>query len=100
MDGTVRPQSVSRKTNPKYWELINAFGQKSGHPAILNTSFNVRGEPIVHTPLEALRCFFSTGMDALVMEEFIVEKAHAVERDRGAELANTTTWNRRSEQSV
>lgn len=94
VDGTVRPQSVSRKTNPNYWELINAFGQKSGHPVILNTSFNVRGEPIVHTPLEALRCFFSTGMDALVMEQFIVEK------DRGAELADATAWNRMPEQSA
>ena len=74
VDGTVRPQSVSRKTNPNYWALINAFGQKTGHPVILNTSFNVRGEPIVNTPLEALRCFYSTGMDALVMEQFIVEK--------------------------
>ena len=74
VDGTVRPQTVSRKTNPTYWELISAFGRKTGHPIILNTSFNVRGEPIVNTPLDAVRCYFSTGMDGLVIGSFILEK--------------------------
>lgn len=74
VDGSVRPQTVSKTTNPCYWELIHSFGNITGHPVVLNTSLNVRGEPIANTPLDALRCFFSTGMDALVMPPFIVEK--------------------------
>ncbi len=74
VDGSVRPQTVSRKTNPVYWEMINKFGELTGHPIVLNTSFNVRGEPIVNTPLDAIRCFFSTGMDTLAIGSFIVSK--------------------------
>ncbi len=73
-DGSVRPQTVSRKTNPLYWEMINAFGEMTGHPIVLNTSFNVRGEPIVGTPRDAIRCFYSTGMDALAIGSFLVTK--------------------------
>ena len=80
VDGSVRPQTVSRDTNPAYWELIAAFGQKTGHPVVLNTSFNIRGEPIVNTPLEAIRCFYSTGMDALVIGPYILEKQAGVAR--------------------
>ncbi|MDG1144346.1 MAG: carbamoyltransferase C-terminal domain-containing protein, partial [Burkholderiales bacterium] len=74
VDGTVRPQTVSRRANPLYWQMINTFGELTGHPIVLNTSFNVRGEPIVGTPLDALRCFFSTGMDSLAVGSFLVTK--------------------------
>lgn len=79
VDGTVRPQTVSRRTNRPYWELIKAFGERTGHPIVLNTSFNVRGEPIVNTPLDAIRCYFSTGMDALVLGPFLLEKDGAAD---------------------
>lgn len=74
VDGSVRPQTVSRSANPTYWKMIHAFGERTGHPVVLNTSFNVRGEPIVNTPLDALRCFFSTGMDALAIGSFLLRK--------------------------
>ena len=74
-DGSVRPQTVSRETNPLYWDLIDKFGRLTGHPIVLNTSFNVRGEPIVNSPLDAIRCFFSTGMDALAIGSFLLTKA-------------------------
>lgn len=74
VDGSVRPQTVSRNTNPLYWHMIHAFGERTGHPVVLNTSFNVRGEPMINTPLEAIRCFFSTGMDALAMGSFLLQK--------------------------
>ncbi|MCP4914381.1 MAG: carbamoyltransferase [Oligoflexia bacterium] len=74
VDGSVRPQTVSKKYNERYWNLINEFGNISGHPIIINTSFNVRGEPIVNTPLDAIRCFFSTGMDALAIGSYIIVK--------------------------
>lgn len=74
IDGSVRPQTVSLKTNPLYWEMINHFGKLTGHPIVLNTSFNVRGEPIVGTPHDAIRCFFSTGMDSLAIGSYIINK--------------------------
>jgi len=74
VDGSVRPQTVSRTANPLYWNMIKKFGEMTGHPIVLNTSFNVRGEPIVGTPLDALRCFYSTGMDALALGSFLVTK--------------------------
>jgi len=61
-----RVQSVSKKTNPRYWHLINKFDEKYGCPIIVNTSFNVRGEPIVCTPEYAYICSMRTEMDALV----------------------------------
>lgn len=74
VDNTVRPQTVRKETNPRYWELINEFGKLTGHSIILNTSFNIRGEPIVCTPNEAVRCFYATGMDALVIGSFLLTK--------------------------
>jgi carbamoyltransferase len=59
---------------PLYWQLIREFGDRTGVPVIMNTSFNLRGEPIVCTPTEAVRTFFSSGMDALVIGSFLVEK--------------------------
>lgn len=74
VDGSVRPQTVSKDHNPLYWDMINKFGEKTGHPIIINTSFNIRGEPIVSSPLEAIRCFYSTGMDALAIGSFLLVK--------------------------
>jgi carbamoyltransferase len=74
VDGSARPQTVERDVNPLYWRLIREFGNRTGVPVVMNTSFNLRGEPIVSTPTDALRTFFSSGMDALVIGSFVVEK--------------------------
>ena len=74
VDGSARPQTVEKEINPLYWRLIDEFGKRTGVPVIMNTSFNLRGEAIVHTPTEAIRTFFSSGMDALVIGSFVVEK--------------------------
>src|SRR5579863_1790175 len=73
-DGSARPQTVERDVNPLYWRLIHEFGERTGVPVVMNTSFNLRGEPIVCTPTDAIRTFFSSGLDALVIGNFIVEK--------------------------
>lgn len=75
VDGTARPQAVRRETNPRFHALLRAFGEISGHPVLVNTSFNVQGEPIVATPTDALRCFGGTGIDVLVMGDHVVEKS-------------------------
>ena len=72
---TARVQTVSEKTNPRYYKLIHAFKQKTGCPTIVNTSFNVRGEPIVCTPQDAYRCFMRTEMDILVLQNQILYKS-------------------------
>ena len=74
VDGSARPQTVEREINPLYYRLIDEFGKITGVPVIMNTSFNLRGEAIVHTPTDAIRTFFSSGMDALVIGHFLVEK--------------------------
>ena len=74
VDGSARPQTVERDVNPLYWRLIHEFGERTGVPVVMNTSFNLRGEPIVCTPTDAMRTFFSSGMDALVIGNFVVEK--------------------------
>jgi carbamoyltransferase len=74
VDGSARPQTVEREVNPLYYRLIDEFGAITGVPVIMNTSFNLRGEAIVHTPTDALRTFFSSGMDALVIGSFLIEK--------------------------
>jgi carbamoyltransferase len=74
IDFSARLQTVHRETNPRYWQLIDTFRQKTGYAAIVNTSFNVRGEPIVLTPEDAYRCFMRTEMDYLVMGDFIFDK--------------------------
>jgi carbamoyltransferase len=74
VDGTVRPQTVKRKTNPRFYDLITRFGELTGEYLVLNTSFNIKGEPIVCHPREAIRCFFDTGLDALVMGNFVLVK--------------------------
>ena len=72
VDGTGRLQTVSRTTNSRYWDLIDAFRRETGVPLVLNTSFN-ENEPIVCTPEDAVRCFVETKMDALVLGDLIVE---------------------------
>ena len=74
VDGSARPQTVEKEINPLYWRLIDEFGKRTGVPVIMNTSFNLRGEAIVHSPTDAIRTFFSSGMDALVIGSFLVEK--------------------------
>jgi len=74
VDGSARPQTVEREASPVYWRLIDEFGKRTGVPVVLNTSFNLRGEAIVNTPTDAIRTFFSSGMDALVIGDFLVEK--------------------------
>ena len=74
VDGTGRLQTVREATNPRYYRLIDAFGRATGVPVVLNTSFNLRGEPIVNTPAEAFNTFMASGMDTLVLGEHVVDK--------------------------
>lgn len=74
VDYSARIQTVRRETNPLYWEIIEAFREKTGCPVIVNTSFNVRGEPIVCSLEDSYRCFMRTEMDALVLETCVLEK--------------------------
>jgi len=74
IDYSARIQSVSAETNPRYWGLIHEFKKQTGYGVIVNTSFNVRGEPIVCTPEDAYRCFMRTEMDVLVLGDFVLEK--------------------------
>lgn len=71
LDFSARVQTVHQDTNPRYWQLINAFKQQTGYALLVNTSFNVRGEPVVCTPHDAYRCFMSTDMDYLVINNHI-----------------------------
>lgn len=73
VDGTGRLQTVSRRTNPRYWKLIRAFEERTGVPMVLNTSFN-ENEPIVNTPAEALDCFLRTRMDRLVLGDVVLTR--------------------------
>ncbi len=67
-------QTVNQQQNARYYELIRGVGRRTGVPCVLNTSFNVRGEPIVNTPADALRCFFTTDMDALFLGDYMITK--------------------------
>ena len=75
VDGSARIQSIDSETNPRYYNMIKRFEEKTGCPVIINTSFNVRGEPIVCTPHDGYLCFMRTNMDVLVMDRFYMEKA-------------------------
>ena len=83
VDYSARVQTVSKKTNPRYHELINVFRKRTKCPTIVNTSFNVRGEPIVCTPQDAYRCFMRTEMDILVLENQVLfkEQQPKIEKD-------------------
>ena len=75
VDGSARIQTVSREDNPLFHALLTAFEKRTGCPVLINTSFNVRGEPIVRTPLEALNCFRFTELDALVLGNALIQKS-------------------------
>lgn len=84
IDFSARIQTVHKETNPRYWKLIDTFREKTGYGVIVNTSFNVRGEPIVCTPEDAYKCFMRTEMDYLVMENCIFDKKRQPEwREEG-----------------
>lgn len=74
VNGTGRLQSVTEKQNPKYHKLIRKFKELSGVPVVINTSFNIKGEPIVCTPEDAYRCMMGTGIDYLVMDKFLITR--------------------------
>ena len=74
-DNTARVQTVRREVNPRYWQLIEEYGKKTGVPVIMNTSFNLRGEPIVCSPKDAIRTFYSSGLDFLVLGDWLVAKS-------------------------
>jgi len=86
IDYSARIQSVSRQTNPRYWELIKEFKSLTGYGVIVNTSFNVRGEPIVCTPEDAYRCFMRTEMDYLVLGDYLLDKKEQLK------LSETGDW--------
>jgi carbamoyltransferase len=89
VDNSARVQTVDPERFPRYYGIIKAFKEKTGCPVVINTSFNVRGEPIVCTPADAYRCFMATNMDALVIEGFVLLKEDQpdVEVDREAYLS-------------
>ena len=74
VDGTARVQTVDRASNPPYHDLLVAFGDLTGVPVLVNTSFNTRGRPIVCTPRDALETFWTSPLDALAIGPFLVEK--------------------------
>ncbi len=74
VDGTGRLQTVAPHANPRYYSLIESFGELTGVPVLLNTSFNLRGEPIVNTPAEAFSTFARSGIDVLVVGDYLVRK--------------------------
>jgi carbamoyltransferase len=82
VDHSARIQTVHRETNPRFHALLQAFHAATGCPVLVNTSFNVRGEPIVCTPTDAWRCFMRTEMDALVVGSFVLEKPRQPKLDR------------------
>jgi len=83
-DGTGRVQTVTEEANGRYYRLIKAFGDRTGVPVVINTSFNVRGEPIVCTPDDAVHTFLNTGIDAVVMGNYVLtEKPGEVDYDAG-----------------
>ena len=75
VDNSARIQTVNRKRNGVFYELINEFYRLTDTPILINTSFNIRGEPIVCSPEDAFRCFMGTNLDVLVIENFILEKS-------------------------
>ncbi len=91
VDYSARVQTVKRQDNPLYYDLIESFYRKTGCPVIINTSFNVRGEPLVCTPEDAYRCFMRTEMDYLVMGPFVLDKKEQ------KSLTKDTSWQKEFE---
>ena len=79
VDGSARLQVVDREIHPRIHALLTAFKGETGCPVLINTSFNVRGEPIVCTPIQAVKCFMTTDMDTLVIENFLLTKSQQPE---------------------
>jgi len=88
VDYSARIQTVRKETNPRYYDLINEFDKMTGCPVIINTSFNVRGEPIVCRPEEAYLCFMRTEMDTLVLENFVLDKVDQKPLDEDTDWRN------------
>jgi carbamoyltransferase len=90
-DGTGRVQTVTKQDNPLFYDLIREFQKLTGVPVVVNTSFNVRGEPIVCTPKDAYECFLKSGIDVLVMGQYLLEKdaSGAVGGDGGSTVASS-----------
>jgi len=85
VDGSARVQTVARADNPRFYALLERFGAMTGVPVLVNTSFNLRGEPIVCSPEDAYRCFCRSGIDCLVLGEHVIDRAHlpGVSDDQG-----------------
>jgi carbamoyltransferase len=86
-DGTSRVQTVNREQNPYLYEIVRAFGAITGVPVVINTSFNLRGEPIVSSPADAVKTFLASGIDCLALEQHLVTKTADALRARGDEWA-------------
>jgi carbamoyltransferase len=84
VDFSSRVQTVHEETNPRFHQLLTTFHSISGCPILVNTSFNVRGEPIVCTPAEAIQCFMNTEMDVLVLNNYVLLKKDQTSEPRGA----------------
>ncbi|MCR9093793.1 MAG: carbamoyltransferase [bacterium] len=90
VDYSARVQTIDMQHHPRFYKIISKFKEKTGSPVVINTSFNVRGEPIVNTPEDAMRCFMYTNMDALILENFVIlkqDQPNAKEIDVDAYLA-------------
>jgi carbamoyltransferase len=74
VDNSVRPQTVEKDANPRYWEMLNELKSLTGHPVVMNTSFNLRGQPMIAKPRDAIACFFTNGLDVLVLNNYWIEK--------------------------
>ena len=88
-DGSSRLQAVSARTNPRYAALIERFAERTGVPVLLNTSFNLRGEPMVNSPTDAINTFMSSGLDWLVLGSHVVRKRARSRAERAASTAGT-----------
>jgi carbamoyltransferase len=90
-DNSARVQTVDRAVNPRYWNLISEFDRLTGVPVVMNTSFNLRGEPIVCSPKDAIRTFYTSGMDFLVIGDHVIPKdAAQLRRLKEPETAGAT----------
>ena len=74
VDNSVRPQTVEKDVNPRCWEILNELKSLTGHPVVMNTSFNLRGQPMIAKPRDAIACFFTNGLDVLVLNNYWIEK--------------------------
>jgi len=89
VDFSARVQTVDRERNPRFRALLEHFYQRSGCPVLVNTSFNVRGEPIVNTPFEAYRCFMRTNMDVLAIGDFYLDKSEQPQFEEAVDWRET-----------